>query len=422
MERGEKVVAVAKPPLERRRRAPRKLELSLLENELMLVPGIGPRYMEKLKAKGILGVAHLKQLYLDKFADYGAEKMVEYLQSDVGIHFKHHAARITDFVKSTVEEEQSKSTEAAGRQRLTFCVEGNISVGKSTFLQTIAQQTAQLQELVEIVPEPIDKWQDIGKDHFNILEAFYKEPQRFAYTFQNYVFVTRMMQEKDSRGGKKPLRLMERSVFSDRMVFVRAVHEAKWMSEMELSIYDSWFDPFVASLPGLVPDAFIYLRAEPAICQQRLNRRSRTEEGTVSLDYLMDLHEKHEQWLFHTNAGKQTLIRGDWPGGGIPVPKQIEGEVYCLAGDNLHHSIREVPTLCVDYNQNIDLLRDDAAKNLYAEKLGSFFNLVKEIKSHSHKAPGNPFLAGSGQQLDPRDLLSADGVTPLRRHMASIGG
>ena len=37
------------------------------------------------------------------------------------------------------------------------------------------------------------------------------------------------------------LRLLERSVFSDRMVFVRAAHEAKWLSEMELSIYESWY-------------------------------------------------------------------------------------------------------------------------------------------------------------------------------------
>jgi deoxyadenosine/deoxycytidine kinase len=97
-------------------------------------------------------------------------------------------------------------------------VEGNISVGKSTFLQRIANETIELRDLVEIVPEPVAKWQDVGPDHFNILDAFYAEPERYAYTFQNYVFVTRVMQERESSGGIKPLRLMERSVFSDRMV------------------------------------------------------------------------------------------------------------------------------------------------------------------------------------------------------------
>ena len=107
------------------------------------------------------------------------------------------------------------------KKRITLCVEGNISVGKTTFLKRIANETLELRDLVEIVPEPIDKWQNIGPDHFNILDAFYAEPKRYAYTFQNYVFVTRVMQERDSSSGIQPLRLMERSVFSDRMVRIR---------------------------------------------------------------------------------------------------------------------------------------------------------------------------------------------------------
>jgi len=148
--------------------------------------------------------------------------MVEYLQSSIGIIHKNHAESITTFIKKSVDEELEDNSSAQHQQkkRLTFCVEGNISVGKTTFLQRIANETIELRDLVEVVPEPINKWQDVGPDHFNILDAFYAEPQRYAYTFQNYVFVTRVMQERESSGGIKPLRLMERSVFSDRMVSV----------------------------------------------------------------------------------------------------------------------------------------------------------------------------------------------------------
>lgn len=148
------------------------------------------------------------------------EKMVEFLRNSVGIIHKNHAESITLFIKESVDEEL-KGTDASKlpkNRRLTFCVEGNISVGKTTFLQRIANETIELRDLVEIVPEPIAKWQDVGPEHFNILDAFYAEPERYAYTFQNYVFVTRVMQEKESASGIKPLRLMERSVFSDRMV------------------------------------------------------------------------------------------------------------------------------------------------------------------------------------------------------------
>lgn len=149
--------------------------------------------------------------------------MVEFLQSSVGIIHRNHAESITSYIKDSVDKElteDSSSSDARSslKKRLTFCVEGNISVGKTTFLQRIANETLELRDLVEVVPEPIGKWQDIGPEHFNILNAFYAEPQRYAYTFQNYVFVTRVMQERESSGGIKPLRLMERSVFSDRMV------------------------------------------------------------------------------------------------------------------------------------------------------------------------------------------------------------
>lgn len=155
--------------------------------------------------------------------------MVDFLRSSVGITHRNHAESITTFIKQSVDEELKESSkpdmQPTPKKRLTFCVEGNISVGKTTFLQRIANETLELQDLVEIVPEPINKWQDVGPDHFNVLDAFYAEPQRYAYTFQNYVFVTRVMQEMESSGGIKPLRLMERSVFTDRMVRI-SLHNA----------------------------------------------------------------------------------------------------------------------------------------------------------------------------------------------------
>lgn len=146
---------------------------------------------------------------------------MEFLQSSVGIIHKNHAESITIFIKESVDEELKENIKPTQKNRITLCVEGNISVGKTTFLQRIANETLELQDLVEIVPEPVDKWQNVGPDHFNILDAFYAEPERYAYTFQNYVFVTRVMQERESCGGMKPLRLMERSVFSDRMVMTK---------------------------------------------------------------------------------------------------------------------------------------------------------------------------------------------------------
>jgi hypothetical protein len=53
----------------------------------------------------------------------------------------------------------------------------------------------------------------------------------------------------------------------------------------------------VAQLPGVVPDGFVYLHASPETCARRMAGRGRAEEGGVSLEYLANLHGKHEEWL-----------------------------------------------------------------------------------------------------------------------------
>lgn len=377
--------------------------------DLLDIPGVGPRNLRKLVEKGIAGVAELKQLYRDKFIGKSSEKMVEYLRSSVGIIHKNHAESITTYIKESVEEDlrdSSSDVKPALKKRLTFCVEGNISVGKTTFLQRIANETVELRDLVEVVPEPIGKWQDIGPDHFNILDAFYAEPQRYAYTFQNYVFVTRVMQERESSGGIKPLRLMERSVFSDRMVFVRAVHEAKWMNEMEISIYDSWFDPVVSVLPGLIPDGFIYLRASPDTCHKRMMLRKRAEEGGVSLDYLRDLHEKHESWLFPFQSGNHGVLSVSK----LPLladnslHPDIRDRVFYLDGDHMHSSIQKVPALVLDCEPNIDFIRDIEAKRQYASQVAQFFEFVKKRQEVSP-----PNVRNSSKDVQHQILLSPNG-------------
>ncbi|KAM7279805.1 hypothetical protein ACFE04_006939 [Oxalis oulophora] len=406
--------------------------------DLLIIPGVGPRNLRKLVDKGIAGVADLKQIYRDKFFWKSSEKMVEYLQTSVGIIHKNHAESITTYIKTSVDEElkDTNSDENPGpKKRLTFCVEGNISVGKTTFLQRIANETLELRDLVEVVPEPIAKWQDIGADHSNILDAFYAEPKRYAYTFQNYVFVTRVMQERESSGGIRPLRLMERSVFSDRMVFVRAVHEAKWMDEMEISIYDSWFDPVVSCLPGLVPDGFIYLRASPDTCHKRMLLRKREEEeGGVSIDYLRGLHEKHESWLLPSQSSNHGVLSVSK----LPLTMDsslspdLRDRVFYLEGSHMHSSIQKVPALILDCEPNIDFSKDIEAKRQYARQVAEFFEFVKKKQEvqptingkEAIKTPQPQMLPGRGLWVPDSKHFPESALKSLdfRRAMSYMSG
>lgn len=68
------------------------------------------------------------------------------MQADVGIRHKKYCSSIADFLAQL--DKTSESSQRPLRERLTLCVEGNISAGKSTFLQALVADSFDLQDQV----------------------------------------------------------------------------------------------------------------------------------------------------------------------------------------------------------------------------------------------------------------------------------
>lgn len=172
-----------------------------------------------------------------------------------------------------------------------FIIEGNIGAGKSTLVGLIENELP-----VKVVFEPHAQWQAVGGTE-NLLERFYKETERWAYTFQTYAFVTRVReQEKYAKEYPHFPQVLERSVYSDRYCFAKNCFESGSMNNLEWQLYQEWFSWLVDAYTP-VPDGFIYLEADPEVCYKRLLKRDRHEEAGVPLSYLESLHAKHTQWL-----------------------------------------------------------------------------------------------------------------------------
>lgn len=173
-----------------------------------------------------------------------------------------------------------------------FIIEGNIGSGKSTFLKMLKQYLN-----IQMVLEPHEQWQHIGGGGDNLLDLFYKDPKRWAYSFQTYAFVSRIMiQQAHARMQNCTVQVLERSVFSDRYCFAYNCYELGYMNALEWQLYQSWFSWLVDTYVPK-PDGFVYLRTNPEICFERLRKRDRLEEATVSLEYIKTIHQKHELWL-----------------------------------------------------------------------------------------------------------------------------
>jgi len=107
---------------------------------------------------------------------------------------------------------------------------------------------------------------------------------------------------------EKPIHIIERSLFSERYVFIEALKVLKHISIDEYNILIEWFKFLSDKLQPV--NEIIYLRTDPAVAHQRLLSRARHEEGTVSLEYLELIHSLHEDWLIKTvNQTDPKLIK-----------------------------------------------------------------------------------------------------------------
>lgn len=170
----------------------------------------------------------------------------------------------------------------------TVCIEGNIGSGKTTFLEHFKK----FSNIIETNGEPVQKWREFHG--YNPLAQLYESPQRWCYTVQMFMLLTLM--ELHTKPQTKPVRMMERSVYSSRYCFVENQHKNKLMNEMEYLMLAKWFD-WLMTVNDVKIDLIVYLRTDPETVFERVMARQRPEEKAIPLKLLQELHNYHEQWL-----------------------------------------------------------------------------------------------------------------------------
>jgi len=80
-------------------------------------------------------------------------------------------------------------------------------------------------------------------------------------------------------------------------VFAENCAETGLFNDVEWGIYQDWHTWLLGAFEGLRLDGIIYLRTEPGTCLERLKKRARSEEVGIPLNYLEQIHSRHERWL-----------------------------------------------------------------------------------------------------------------------------
>ncbi|XP_029962989.1 thymidine kinase 2, mitochondrial-like isoform X2 [Salarias fasciatus] len=152
-------------------------------------------------------------------------------------------------------------------------VEGNIASGKTTCLEYFSRTSD-----IEVLTEPVSKWRNV-RGH-NPLALMYQDPERWGLTLQTYVQLT--MLDRHTSTTEAAVRMMERSIFSAKYIFVENLFRSGKMPEVDFAVLSEWFD-WITTNVSIPVDLIVYLQTDPETCHRRLKQRCREEEKVIPL-------------------------------------------------------------------------------------------------------------------------------------------
>ena len=179
-----------------------------------------------------------------------------------------------------------------------FNIEGNIGSGKSTLVRILEKNMKCINSIPIIyVQEPVDEWNTIkDKNGMTILEKFYNDQHKYAFSFQMMAYISRLsIVKRIIRTNPNAIIICERSVFTDKEVFAKMLYADGKIEEVNYQIYLQWFNEFIDDIPI---SGIIYVNTTPENSKMRVDFRARVGEN-IQLEYLKKCHNYHNEWLMN---------------------------------------------------------------------------------------------------------------------------
>lgn len=188
-----------------------------------------------------------------------------------------------------------------------FSIEGNIGSGKSTIIKYLKENVNCIDDKKIIyLDEPVDEWGKIkDSSGVTILEKYYSDSTKYAFSFQMMAFITRIKQIKESLNDDAII-IMERCIYTDKQIFAKMLYDSGTIDDIEYSVYLLWFEYFVNEIKI---DGYIYIKIQPGVCLERIKSRNRQGEHSIQLEYLQNIEKYHDNWLYAD--AKNTLFIND---------------------------------------------------------------------------------------------------------------
>ena len=201
-----------------------------------------------------------------------------------------------------------------------IAIAGNIGAGKTTLTRMLARYYGWEPRFESVTYNPY-------------LEDYYKDISRWSFCLETYFLKERFKDLLSVQRATHTI-IQDRSLYEGVFVFVRNNYLRGDLSERDYTTYMELFN----NLKTLIrlPDMLIYLRKSvPALIEQ-IQKRGRDYEQMMQIDYLKDLNERYEEFIYKEYEGRVLVIESDGldfenrPEDFRKVLDKIDGELFGL--------------------------------------------------------------------------------------------
>ncbi|MBO5601667.1 MAG: deoxynucleoside kinase [Prevotella sp.] len=176
-----------------------------------------------------------------------------------------------------------------------IAIAGNIGSGKSTLTELLAKHYGW---------EP--KYEAV--DYNPYLDDYYKDIPRWSFNLEVYFLKQRFKDLLDIAKSEKTI-IQDRSIFEGVYVFTATNKEMGNLSERDFDTYMELFESMLTI--AKLPDLMIYLRSSVPHLVSNIQKRGRDYEQSIQLDYLKNLNNRYEDFIFNKYKGKVLVVEVD---------------------------------------------------------------------------------------------------------------
>lgn len=176
-----------------------------------------------------------------------------------------------------------------------IAIAGNIGAGKTSLTELIAKHYNWEAHYEDVIDNPY-------------LDDFYNHMERWSFNLQIYFLKSRFQQLLSFKKNKKTI-IQDRTIYEDAYIFAPNLNAMGLMNQRDFRNYQELFTLMESLIEG--PDLLIYLRSSIPNLVNKIHKRGRDYENSISIDYLSRLNERYEAWISTYDKSKMIIIDVD---------------------------------------------------------------------------------------------------------------